>query len=120
MNISALDIAKSEEAVENFLEEMLRIFGNVEDFNPEKTRYYISHNIGYRVADHLTHCEYCKNWREDGGKGLSYYCNPDEICRMRRNGKPIVIHPLDYLCYNINRHLIGKNKRLEENKKKVK
>ncbi|AXI25474.1 hypothetical protein CFE53_04740 [Methanofervidicoccus sp. A16] len=111
VNVSALDIAKSEEAIENFLEEMLRIFGNVEDFNPEKTRYYISHNIGYRVADHLTHCEYCKNWREDGGKGLSYYCNPDEICRMRKNGKPVVIHPLDYLCYNINRHVKSNKKR---------
>ena len=111
INVSALDIAKSEEAVENFLEEILRIFGNVEDFNPEKTRYYISHNIGYRVADHLTHCEYCKNWKEDGGKGLSYYCNPDEICRMRKNGKPVVIHPLDYLCYNINRHVKSNKKR---------
>jgi len=111
VNVSALDIAKSEEAVENFLEETLRIFGNVEDFNPEKTRYYISHNIGYRVADHLTHCEYCKNWREDGGKGLSYYCNPDEICRMRKNGRPVVIHPLDYLCYNINRHVKNYKKR---------
>jgi len=115
INISALDIAKSEEAVENFIEEMMEIFSNVEDFNPEKTRYYISHNIGYRVADHLTHCEYCKNWREDGGKGLSYYCNPDEICRMRRNGKPVVIHPLDYLCYNINRHL-DRDRRNKNNK----
>lgn len=102
VNISALDIAKSEEAIENFIEEMLKLFSNVEDFNPEKTRYYICHNIGYKVADHLTHCEYCKNWREDGGKGLRYYCNPDRICKMRKNGKPLVIHPLDYLCYNIN------------------
>lgn len=107
INISAVEIAKSEEAIENFIEEMMEIFSNVEDFNPEKTRYYISHNIGYRVADHLTHCEYCKNWREDGGKGLSYYCNPDEICKMRIDGKPVVIHPLDYLCYNINRHVRG-------------
>jgi len=110
VNISALDIAKSEEAIENFIEEMLKLFSNVEDFNPEKTRYYICHNIGYKVADHLTHCEYCKNWREDGGKGLRYYCNPDEICRMRRNGRPLVIHPLDYLCYNINRHMKRKKR----------
>ncbi|GBF36207.1 hypothetical protein [Methanofervidicoccus abyssi] len=118
INIGAVDIAKSEEAVENFIEEMLRIFSNVEDFNPEKTRYYISHNIGYKVADHLTHCEYCKNWREDGGKGLSYYCSPDDICSMRKNGKPVVIHPLDYLCYNITRHLRDnkRQKRIDYNR----
>ncbi|WP_421078395.1 hypothetical protein Mjas_03545 [Methanothermococcus sp. Ax23] len=104
VNIGALDIAKDDE-IENFLNEVVSIFNTVGDFDVDRTKYYISHNIGYKVATHITHCEYCKNWKEDGGKGLSYYCKPDSICRMRNeNGKPKIIHPLDYLCYNINKH----------------
>ena len=106
VNISALDIA-SEEEVEKFIDDLISmLFKNVEDFDEKKTRYYISHNIGYKVASHITHCEYCKNWKDDGGKGLSYYCNPDDICKKRG-----IIHPLDYLCYNINMHLKSKNKK---------
>ncbi|AEF96619.1 hypothetical protein [Methanotorris igneus] len=105
VNISALDIA-SEEEIEKFIDDLINmLFKNVEDFDEKKTRYYISHNIGYKVADHITHCEYCKNWKDDGGKGLSYYCNPDDICKKRG-----IIHPLDYLCYNINMHLKLKSK----------
>ena len=112
VNIGALDIAKDDE-IENFLNEVVSIFNTVGDFDVERTKYYISHNIGYKVANHITHCEYCKNWKDDGGKGLSYYCKPDNICKMRnKNGKPKIIHPLDYLCYNINEH---QNK--EENQK---
>jgi len=97
VNISALDVATVEE-IEGFINDLIDImFKNVEDFNENKTRYYIMHNIGYKVADHLTHCEYCKNWKDDGGKGLSYYCNPDDICKRKD-----IIHPLDYLCYKIN------------------
>jgi DNA primase large subunit len=107
----ALDIAKEDE-VEDFLNEIITIFKSVGDFDVEKTKYYISNNIGYKVANHITHCEYCKNWKEDGGKGLSYYCKPDEICK-RRN----VIHPLDYLCYSINQSL---NRNLNQNQSKNK
>ncbi|HIP16869.1 MAG TPA: hypothetical protein EYG76_01000 [Methanothermococcus okinawensis] len=103
INVSALEIAKEEE-IEDFLDEVVKIFNTVGDFNVDRTKYYVSHNIGYRVANHITHCEYCKNWKEDGGKGLAYYCNPDDICKMRKDGKPIIIHPLDYLCYNINKN----------------
>lgn len=111
VNIGALDIAKDEE-IENFLNEVVKIFNTVGDFNVDRTKYYISHNIGYKVADHITHCEYCKNWKEDGGKGLSYYCKPDSICKMRnKNGKPLIIHPLDYLCYNINKYQDEKTKK---------
>ncbi|EHP83771.1 hypothetical protein [Methanotorris formicicus] len=110
VNISALDIA-SEEEIEKFIDDLISmLFKNVEDFDEKKTRYYISHNIGYKVAGHITHCEYCKNWKDDGGKGLSYYCNPDEICR-----RGDIIHPLDYLCYNINIHL-NQNKKTKINK----
>ncbi|AIJ06041.1 DNA primase, large subunit [Methanocaldococcus bathoardescens] len=109
VNIPATDIA-SEEEIERFIDEIIEMFKNVEDFDEKKTRYYISHNIGYKVADHITHCEYCKNWQSDGGKGLSYYCKPDEICK-----KKFIIHPLDYLCYNINRHL--KKERFKKMKK---
>jgi DNA primase large subunit len=101
VNISATDIA-SEEEIEKFIDELIEMmFKNVEDFDEKKTRYYIMHNIGYKVGHgRLTHCEYCKNWQSDGGKGLSYYCKPDDLCK-----KKFIIHPLDYLCYNINRHL---------------
>ena len=116
LNISALEIGKSEENIENFLNEIVKMFNTVGDFNEDRTKYYISHNIGYRVADHITHCEYCKNWKDDGGKGLSYYCKPDDICKMKdKNGKPVIIHPLDYLCYNINKYVEKKNKK-ESNK----
>ncbi|ENN96804.1 DNA primase, large subunit [Methanocaldococcus villosus KIN24-T80] len=96
VNLSALDIAKEEE-IEKFIDEMIEIFKNVDDFNEEKTRYYIMHNIGYKVGhQRFTHCEYCKNWKDDKGKGLKEYCNPDEICM-----KKFIIHPLDYLCYKM-------------------
>ncbi|WP_457611841.1 hypothetical protein [Methanocaldococcus sp.] len=105
VNLSAKDIA-SEEEIEKFIDEMIEIFKNVEDFDEEKTRYYIMHNIGYKVGhQRFTHCEYCKNWKDDKGKGLAQYCNPDDICR-----KKFVIHPLDYLCYNINKHLKRRDK----------
>ncbi len=101
VNVSATDIAPEEE-IEKFIDELIEmLFKNVEDFDEKKTRYYIMHNIGYKVGHgRLTHCEYCKNWQNDGGKGLSYYCKPDELCK-----KKFIIHPLDYLCYNINKHL---------------
>ncbi|MBA2847637.1 DNA primase large subunit [Methanococcus maripaludis] len=98
-NRSAQDIA-TEEQIERFLDEIINIFKSVGDFDVEKTKYYISHNIGYKVANHITHCEYCKNWRDDGGKGLGYYCRPDSTCSRKD-----IIHPLDYLCHNINRHV---------------
>ena len=122
VNISATDIA-SEEEIERFIDELIEmLFKNVEDFDEKKTRYYIMHNIGYKVGHgRLTHCEYCKNWQNDGGKGLSYYCKPDEICK-----KKFIIHPLDYLCYNINRHLkeerakkTKENKQVEQKKRKI-
>jgi len=98
-NRSAQDIA-TEEQIERFLDQIINIFKSVGDFDVEKTKYYISHNIGYKVANHITHCEYCKNWRDDGGKGLGYYCRPDSTCSRKD-----IIHPLDYLCHNINRHV---------------
>ncbi|ACV24900.1 hypothetical protein [Methanocaldococcus fervens] len=114
VNVSATDIA-SEEEIEKFIDELIEmLFKNVEDFNEQKTRYYIMHNIGYKVGHgRLTHCEYCKNWKDDGGKGLSYYCKPDELCKKR-----FIIHPLDYLCYNINKNL--KNKKFKNLKKEDK
>ncbi|ABR55109.1 DNA primase, large subunit [Methanococcus vannielii SB] len=99
VNKNALDIA-TESEIEGFLNNIVNIFKSIGDFDVEKTKYYISHNIGYRVTNHITHSEYCKNWRDDGGKGLGYYCRPDSIC-MRKD----VIHPLDYLCHNINKNL---------------
>ena len=96
--VRALDIA-SEDEIESFLNEIVAMYYTVGDFDEGKTKYYISHNIGYRVANHITHCEYCKNWRDDGGKGLGYYCKPDEICNLRN-----IIHPLDYLCHKINEY----------------
>ncbi|XRO76612.1 hypothetical protein ACO3VM_07505 [Methanocaldococcus sp. 10A] len=114
VNLSAIDIA-SEEEIERFIDELIEMmFKNVEDFDEKKTRYYIMHNIGYKVGHkRLTHCEYCKNWQSDGGKGLSYYCKPDEICK-----KKFIIHPLDYLCYNINKNL--KKERFKKLKKEDK
>ncbi|NPA62303.1 MAG: hypothetical protein GXN95_01980 [Methanococci archaeon] len=112
VNVSATDIA-SEEEIERFVDELIEmLFKNVEDFNEKKTRYYIMHNIGYKVGHgRLTHCEYCKNWKNDNGKGLNHYCNPDEICRKRE-----IKHPLDYLCYNINLHLKNKVKNVKNEK----
>ncbi|ABR56744.1 hypothetical protein [Methanococcus aeolicus] len=107
-NVRALDIA-SEDEIERFLNEIVAMYNTVGDFDEGKTKYYISHNIGYRVANHITHCEYCKNWRDDGGKGLGYYCKPDEICNLKN-----VIHPLDYLCHKIKEY--QKNKENKENK----
>lgn len=96
---SALDIA-TESEIERFLDGIINIFKSIGDFDVEKTKYYISHNIGYKVTNHITHCEYCKNWRDDGGKGLGYYCRPDSVCSRKD-----VIHPLDYLCHNINKNV---------------
>ncbi|CAB3288373.1 DNA primase large subunit PriL [Methanocaldococcus lauensis] len=113
INVSATDIT-SEENIEKFIDEVIEIFKNVEDFDENKTRYYIMHNIGYKVGHgRFTHCEYCKNWKSDDGKGLSYYCKPDNICKKRN-----IIHPLDYLCYNINRHL--KLKKIKKSKSLIK
>ncbi|WP_456419532.1 hypothetical protein [Methanocaldococcus infernus] len=96
VELSARDIT-SEKNIEEFIEEVINIFKNVEDFDEEKTRYYIMHNIGYKVGhQRFTHCEYCRNWQNDNGKGLAQYCTPDEICK-----KKFIIHPLDYLCYMI-------------------
>ncbi|MCS3901691.1 hypothetical protein [Methanococcus voltae] len=107
-NKNATDIA-SEEDVEKFIDDLIAMFSTVGDFDTQKTRYYISHNIGYKVTDHITHCEYCKNWKIDGGKGLNYYCRPDDICNLKE-----ITHPLDYLCYNINKY--SKTKDNEKNK----
>jgi len=104
VNVCAEDVVRRD-VVEKFVDSVVDLFRNVEDFNERKTRYYVCHNIGYEYAHYLTHCEYCKNWRNDGGKGLGYYCNPDELCELReRNNYPVVIHPLDYLCYNTIKH----------------
>ncbi|MCS3922693.1 DNA primase large subunit [Methanococcus voltae PS] len=102
-NKNATDIA-GEEDIEKFMDDLIAMFSTVGDFDTQKTRYYISHNIGYKVTDHITHCEYCKNWKIDGGKGLNYYCRPDSICNLKG-----ITHPLDYLCYNINKHSNNKN-----------
>lgn len=89
--VKALDLA-SEAEIEGFLNEIITIFNTSADFNAEKTKYYIANNIGYNSSRYV-HCEYCKNWNDNG---LGYYCHKDEICE-----KPWVKHPLDYLCQKI-------------------
>ncbi|WP_459202345.1 hypothetical protein [Methanococcus sp. CF] len=89
--VKALDLASTQE-IELFLDEIISIFNTSADFNAERTKYYISNNIGYNSPRYV-HCEYCKNWKDNG---LGYYCHKDEICE-----KPWVKHPLDYLCQKI-------------------
>ncbi|WP_423792751.1 hypothetical protein ACPB8Q_00695 [Methanocaldococcus indicus] len=100
VELSALDIVNNEEEIEKFIDEVVELFKNVEDFDEKKTRYYIMHNIGYKVGhQRFTHCEYCKNWKN---KDLNIYCKPDELCKK-------CYHPLDYLCYKLKNRLKREN-----------
>jgi len=90
-NIKAKDVAADRE-IEGFLNEIIGIFNTSADFDVEKTKYYISNNIGYN-SQRYVHCEYCKNWNDNG---LGFYCHKDELCE--RNW---IKHPLDYLCFKI-------------------
>ncbi|MBA2851601.1 DNA primase large subunit [Methanococcus maripaludis] len=98
----AVDYATDAE-LEEFIKDIVELFKDVRDFNEEKTVYYLKNNLGI-TSDKIMHCEYCKNWRNNG---LEYYCTPDVVC-----GRRDVAHPLDYLIVK------AKNsQKAEENKK---
>ncbi|MBA2861027.1 hypothetical protein [Methanococcus maripaludis] len=98
----ATDYATDAE-LEDFIKDIVDLFKDVRDFNEERTVYYLKNNLGI-TSEKIMHCEYCKNWKNNG---LEYYCTPDVIC-----GRRDVVHPLDYLIVKVKN-----SQKAEENKK---